>query len=267
MNSSETVETTLRSGSEAIHALTRGSGPKLLVLHDEMGYPGPLGWEADLARERQLIIPLAPGFGRAPRVEWVGNVRDLASLYARMLRSERLAPIDVIGFSFGGWLAAEMAASDPSLFRRVVLVAPLGIRPDVGEILDAFALSHRAQLDATVADPAGTPEFAKLYENVAGASAPEQMISFDDARAETARLAWQPYLHDTSLPHRLEGLGERLPILLVHGEADAVVPRSAIDRYAHALGAARIESLPRCGHRPEIERREAFSNLVRKFLA
>src|SRR5262245_61203652 len=57
MNSSETahVETTLRSGSEAIHALTRGSGPKLLVLHEEMGYPGPLGWEADLARDRQLI--------------------------------------------------------------------------------------------------------------------------------------------------------------------------------------------------------------------
>lgn len=258
------VETTFRSGSDTVHALTRGSGPKILVLHDEMGYPGPVGWEASLAQERQLIIPLAPGFGRVPRVDWIANVRDLACLYARMLRSEGFVPIDAIGFSFGGWLAAEMAANDPSLFRRLVLVAPLGIKPEVGEILDAFQLTHRAQLEATVADPAGTPEFAGLY---GGAPTPAQMEAFEDARAESARLAWQPYLHDPSLPHLLEGVAERIPTLLVHGEKDAVVPRSAIDLYARSLGRARIESLPGCGHRPEIERSEAFTSAVKKFLS
>lgn len=257
------VDTTFRSGSSAVHGLTRGTGRKVLILHDEMGYPGPMRWETELAQERQLVIPLAPGFGRVPRVEWVASVRDVASLYARMLRTEGLAPIDVIGFSLGGWLAAEMAEADPALFRRVVLVAPLGIRPETGEILDAFALTHRAQLEATVADPAATPEFAELY---GGGPTPEQMMAFDDARAETARLAWQPYLHDPSLPHRLEGLGERVPFLLVHGEKDAVVPRSAIERYARSLGRARLESLEGCGHRPEIERREAFTGMVRKFL-
>lgn len=257
------VETTFRSGSDTIHALTRGSGAKLLVLHDEMGYPGPLRWEASLAETRQLIVPHGPGFGRVPRVDWVRNVRDLASLYARMLRGEGLAPIDVIGFSLGGWLAAEMAEADPRLFRRMVLVAPLGVRPEKGEILDAFQLTHKAQLESTVADPATTPEFAELYADV---SVAERMMRFDDSRAETARLAWQPYLHDPSLPHRLEGLGEKLPILLVHGDKDAVVPRSAIERYVRALGKARVESLPGCGHRPEIERHEAFTSAVKKFL-
>jgi pimeloyl-ACP methyl ester carboxylesterase len=256
------VETTFRSASDTIHALTRGSGRKLLVLHDEMGYPGPLRWEATLAETRQLIVPLMPGFGRVPRVDWVRNVRDLASLYARMLRNEGLAPIDVVGFSFGGWLAAEMAEADPSLFRRMVLVAPLGVRPETGEILDAFQLTHKAQLEATVADPAGTPEFAELYGGISA----DQMVAFEDARAESARLAWQQYLHDPSLPHRLEGLGEKLPVLLIHGEKDAVVPRSAVDVYARSLGKARVESFAGSGHRPEIESREAFTSLIRKFL-
>ncbi len=257
------VETTFRSGADTVHALTRGSGPKVLVFHDEMGYPGPLRWEGSLSQERQLILPLAPGFGRVPRIDWIANTRDLAALYARMLRTERLAPIDAIGFSFGGWLAAEMASSDPSLFRRLVLVAPLGVRPEVGDLLDAFTLTHRAQLEATVRDPTSTPEFAELY---GGAPSPEQLEAFDDARAETARLAWQPYMHDPSLPHRLEGLGDVVPTLLVHGEEDSVVPRSSIDVYARSIGQTRIESIAGCGHRPEIERRETFLGAVKKFL-
>lgn len=257
------VETTFRSGSSTVHALTRGSGRPTLILHDEMGYPGPTRWEASLAQDRQLIIPLAPGFGRVPRIEWIRNVHDLASLYARMLRTEALAPLDVIAFSFGGWLAAEMATSDPSLFRKMVLVAPLGVRPPEGEILDAFQLTHKGQLEATVLDPSATPELAEIY---GGAPSPAQMEAFDDARAESARLAWQPYMHDPSLPNRLEGLGERVPTLLVHGDSDRVVPRSAIELYAASIGRAKLESIAKSGHRPEIENQGAFLGAVKAFL-
>ena len=92
-----------------------GSGKPLLILHDELGYPGWLGWQRALARERTLVIPMAPGFSRAPRIEWVENVRDLACVYARLLREQDLDNIDVIGFSFGGWLAAEMIATNVGL--------------------------------------------------------------------------------------------------------------------------------------------------------
>ncbi len=36
-----------------------GSGKPLLVLHEELGHPGWLGWHRALARERQLIIPIS----------------------------------------------------------------------------------------------------------------------------------------------------------------------------------------------------------------
>ena len=131
-------EETHAVGADQLRMLSGGSGRPLLVLHEELGYPGWLGWNRALSAKRTLLIPLHPGFGRSPRAEWIVNVRDLACFYGRFLREQKLAPIDAIGFSFGGWIAAEMAANDPSLFSRMVLVAPAGIRPPEGEIMDMF---------------------------------------------------------------------------------------------------------------------------------
>lgn len=261
MKMSETLTEELALGS--LRVLTVGSGPPLLILHDEMGYPGWLSWQAALAATRTLVIPMAPGFGLAPRIEWLSSVRDLACVYARLLSARGNAPIDVLGFSFGGWVAAEMLANQPALFRRQVLIAPLGIKPTDGVIFDAFEVTHRAQLEATVRDPQATPEFDQLF---GGKPTPEQIEAFDDARAESARLAWQPYMHNPSLPHLLEGLGTQVPVLIVHGDDDRIVPRSAMHAYQRALGDAELVTLPRCGHRPEIECRDQFLSLVQNFL-
>ena len=78
----------------------------------------------------ELIIPLHPGFGATPRADWIWNIRDLAGFYARFIREQKLDPVDVIGFSLGGWVAAEMAANNQDQFRRMVLVAPSeSVRP------------------------------------------------------------------------------------------------------------------------------------------
>ena len=161
-----------------------------------------------------------PGFGQLPRADWIANVRDLAGFYSRMLREMALGPVDVIGFSLGGWIAAEMAAADAGQFRRMALVAPTGVRPPEGEILDLFILTARAYLDASVHDAAATPEFASLY----GEETAEQFEAWEDARAESARLAWKPYMHNPSLPHLLEGV-QGLPTLIVWGPRGPDCPR------------------------------------------
>ena len=245
-----------------LQVLVGGSGAPLIVLHDEMGYPGAMAWQRELAHTRELKIPLAPGFGIAPRIEWVSSVRDLACVYARWLREQKLTPIDVIGFSFGGWLAAEMLVNDPTLFRRMILIAPLGIKPQIGVILDAYELSHRAQLKATVAEPNNTAEFTTLY---GGAPTPAQIEVFDDARAESARLAWQPYMHNPSLPALLDDLGNSVSVAIVWGERDAVVPRDSMEAYVNALGKADLHVVAGSGHRPEIERKDQFLTIVHEF--
>lgn len=256
------TETVFERGALRLSVRTMGAGKPLLVLHDEMGYPGEMAWQGELARSRCLHMPLAPGFGIAARIEWVNSMRDLACVYARWLREQVLAPIDVVGFSLGGWLAAEMLANDANLFHRMLLVAPLGIKPSTGVILDAFELSHREHLKATVAEPDTTPEFARIY---GGAPTPAQIEAFDDARAESARLGWQPYMHNPSLPFLLDGLGQRVATAIVWGERDAIVPRSAMQSYVDALGTAELHVIAGSGHRPEIERQDQFIAVARQF--
>jgi pimeloyl-ACP methyl ester carboxylesterase len=240
-----------------------GQGAPLLVLHEELGHPGWLRWHSELARSRRLLIPHHPGFGKSPRVEWVSNIRDLAGFYARVVRERQWSPVDVIGFSLGGWIAAEMAVNDAKQFRRLVLVAPMGIRPPQGEIMDLFTVTARAYLEASVHDAAQTPEFAKLY---GGEQTPEQFEAWEDARAETARLAWQPYMYYPSLGPLLEGV-ENLPTLIIWGREDKVVPLSAGQVYHQALAGSELVVFEQCGHRPEIEQTAAFVERVQRFLA
>ncbi len=244
-----------------LRVLEAGRGKPLLILHEELGSPGPLRWQAVLSKSRKLLLPLHPGFGRTPRVDWVASVRDLACFYARFLREQKLAPIDVIGFSFGGWLAAEMVANDPALFSRMALVGAAGIRPPKGDILDAFLLTGQTYLQASVLDPAKTPEFTALYGTD---QTPEQFEAWEECRAETARIAWQPYMHNPSLPHLLEGV-RGIPTLLLWGEEDRVVPPSAGEAYRRAIAGSKLVTFAECNHRPEIEKREEFVRELQSF--
>ncbi len=262
-NTQEWREETVQVAGTDLTLIQGGTGRPLLVLHEELGFPGWLRWNSELVRSHTLIIPQHPGFGKSPRVEWVRNIRDLAGFYARVLRERGLSPVNVIGFSLGGWIAAEMAACDAKQFHRMVLVAPTGIRPPVGDILDTFVVTARAYVDASVHNVADTPEFAKLY---GGEQTAEQYEAWEDARAETARLAWQPYMFNPSLGPLLEGV-VGLPTLLIWGREDKVVPVSAAEVYHHSIAGSELVVFEGCGHRPEIEKSQEFVERVQRFLA
>jgi pimeloyl-ACP methyl ester carboxylesterase len=263
MATPEGKEQTLRIGDNNLTVIQGGSGQPVLVLHEELGYPGWLQWQTELAGSRKLITPLHPGYGKSPLIRWIRNVRDLACFYSRLIREQNLVPIDVIGFSLGGWIAAEMAVNDARQFRHMVLVGAAGIKPPEGEIADLFTATARNYLNASVHDQKGTPEFARLY---GGAHTPEQFEAWEDARAETSRIAWQPYMFDPSMPHLLEGVAG-LPTLLVWGRQDRIVPFSAGEVYHKSIAGSELMVLDRCGHRPEIEKQAEFSQRVQKFLA
>ncbi len=240
-----------------------GKGKPLLVLHEELGHPGWLQWHTELARDHEVLIPLQPGFAKTERVDWIANIRDLAGFYGRVVREMKLAPVDVIGFSTGGWIAAEMAAQNFQQLHRMALVASAGIRPPKGEIMDIFTVTARAYLAATVLDQNNTPEFGKLY---GGERTPEQFEAFEDARSEIARLAWEPYFFSNSLPKLLEGVSG-LPALIIWGRQDPVIPVSAGEAYNKSIAGSKLAVLDQCGHRPEIEKTAEFVKLVRDFFA
>jgi pimeloyl-ACP methyl ester carboxylesterase len=254
-------EETVRVGDTDLVVVKGGSGRPLLVLHEELGWPGWLRWNAALAQKHTLLIPLHPGYSHTPRAEWITNVRDLAGFYARYLFEQNLAPIDVIGFSLGGWIAAEMAAANPHQFRKMVLVAPMGIRPHEGEIFDFFQVMAPQHLLMTVNDADNTSEYDDLF----GGIGPEQFERWEEARAQTARLAWVPFMHNPSLPQLLP-VAANLPAQLIWGREDRIVPIGALDPLTRVLKNAKVTVFDGCGHRPEVEKSAEFIQAVETFL-
>jgi len=249
-------------GRTELEVVRAGAGAPLLVLHDELGWTGWLDWHERLSRDRELIIPLQPGYGDSPAVDWIASYRDLAGLYAGYLRQEGLDRVDVIGFSAGGYIAAEMAAACPTHFRSLVLVAPLGVRPASGEIFDFLAVTVRGHVDVLVAGGQGV-DYERLY---GGTMTADQFERLEDARAETARLGWEPFMFNPSLPHLLEGIGD-LPTLIVWGELDAICPRGCVEVYRNSIPHARTEILPGVGHCPELQDPDLLLATINPFIA
>src|SRR5206468_11949167 len=129
------AETAIEVGGTPVTTLRGGNGDPVLVLHDELGFPGWMRWNRELATDRELVVPLQPAYGKTPKVDWIESYRDLAGFYGRLVREQGLAPVDVIGFSAGGYIAAEMAAACPETLLHMVLVAPMGVRPSEGMIM------------------------------------------------------------------------------------------------------------------------------------
>ena len=61
--------------------------------------------------------------------------------------------------------------------------------------------------------------------------------AFEDARTETSRLGWEPYMHDPALPHLLRGI--KTPVLLVRGSNTEPIVRAI----AEAPSAAEAQAL------------------------
>lgn len=255
------TEEKFRAGESELQVIKGGTGKPLLVFHGELGNPGWLEWHSALAQKRTLWIPLHPGFGKSPLASWIMGMRDLSTFYSRFIREQRLTPADVIGFSLGGWIAAEMAVSNAQQFSKMILVGATGLRPPTGEIMDMFTVTARTYLNRNVVDQQGT-EFRKLF---GGEQTPEQFEAWEDARAESARIAWQPYMFNQSMSHLLENIAG-LPTLLLWGKQDAVVPLSAAEVYHQKIAGSKLVTFDGCGHMPEVEKTGEFVKEVLNFL-
>ena len=255
------TEERIQAAGAEVQVLRGGSGDPLLVLHDEMGQPGWLRLHEELAQDYTVYAPSLPGFGVTDRLDWVMNVRDTATWYLWALEDMGLSGLNAVGFSLGGWLAAEMAAQSPGAFRRMALAAPAGVLPPVGEILDMFLIVSKEFITAGFHNPAGAAEFQRICPDEPSA---EQVELWETAREEACRLTWRPYMHDRSLPYRLGRLKD-LPSLIVWGREDAVVPASAGEVYHGAIAGSRLVTLEECGHRIDGERPAELSGLLREF--
>jgi pimeloyl-ACP methyl ester carboxylesterase len=234
-----------------------GSGRPVLVLHHDIGTPERLPFYDALADRFDVIVPNHPGFGVEERPQWLRHPRDLAALYQWLLADLGVERASLVGLGFGGWIAAEMAALAPRDFHRLVLVGAMGIKPPEGDILDQAIVSYIDYAKAGFHDAAA---FARTFGEVST----DQLVAWDLCREMSFRIAWKPYMYNQTLPYLLGGV--RAPALVVWGDDDKVVPRSAGQLYASRLRQARFELVNAAGHCVDMEQPETLARLVTPFI-
>ena len=232
-------------------------GRAVLVLHHDIGTPDRLPFYDSLADRFDVIVPNHPGFGTEERPQWLRHPRDLASLYQWLLAELGVERASLVGLGFGGWIAAEMAALAPRDFHRLVLVGAMGVKPPEGDIMDQAIVSYLDYAHAAFHDQAA---FARIYGDVTT----DQLVAWDLCREMSFRVAWKPYMYNPTLPHLLGGV--RAPALVVWGDDDKIVPKSAGERYTRSLREARFETVRAAGHCVEMEQPEALARLVTPFI-
>jgi pimeloyl-ACP methyl ester carboxylesterase len=92
----------------------------------------------------------------------------------------------------------------------------------------------------------------------------EQLAISVRNRETLALLAWEPYMHNPKLRHRLHRVSA--PTLFLRGASDGLVSAEYLAAYARLLPNARIDTIAAAGHAPQVEQPEAFARTVLGFL-
>ncbi|MFQ5351273.1 MAG: alpha/beta fold hydrolase [Thermoanaerobaculia bacterium] len=195
-----------------------GGGRALLLLHGSPGSSGDfLALGPQLAAGRLVIAPDLPGFGHSQREVVDYSIAAHAEYALALLDRLAIHQADLIGFSMGGGVALELAARRPGVARSLVLLSSIGVQEL--ELLGSHTLNHGVhaiQLAAVWTLHEATPHFGRL-----------DGFPLDVPYARN--------FYDTDQRPLRGILGQlEMPVLIMHGERDPLVP-SVAAREHHRL--------------------------------
>jgi pimeloyl-ACP methyl ester carboxylesterase len=254
-----------------------GNGPPVLFVHGLGGCWQ--NWLENLphfaaAGYRAIALDL-PGFGHSPMPDFAVSMPAYGRLLDDFCKALGLEGATLVGNSMGGFIAAEVALSEPRWIGQLVLVSAAGI---------SHATMRREPVAAGAhALAALTPLAIRL--NLLGLRRPRlRRTAFQSVmrHPELLRpeLLWEYFVHTMGSPafrqsmlalagydflDRLERL--QVPTLLVWGRDDLVVPAADASGYAERIADSELHVFAETGHVPMAERPVRFNRLLGEFIA
>lgn len=248
-------------GNKKIQLTVGGSGPPLVYLHSAAGEADWFPFFELLAQRHTVYVPAHPGFALSTGLEEIRDVADYAWHYEDLLTKLGLGSVPVVGLSLGAWIACELAILRPNRISKMVLVDAAGLHVPGSPMAELFIddlgrlrklLFHDTQCaGADLLIPKGLDD--------------PRILMWLRAREATARVGWNPYLHNPRLPKHLHRI--TCPALVLWGRHDLLIPLAHGEYYAQHLPQARLEILENCGHMPPFELPEGFAQSVLNYLS
>ncbi|HEY1935601.1 MAG TPA: alpha/beta hydrolase [Acetobacteraceae bacterium] len=261
--------TTMQAGALELEVLRSGEGRPILLIHDVNPISPRAPFVDMLARHGEVIAPSHPGFGASPRPADFDTMYDLVNLYHDVLDAIP-GQVGVIGFGFGGWIAAELAVAGARKIERLVLVDPVGIKIGGRETRDIvhFFNTDPAELNRRAwHDPSKRPDgvYALGWQATIGdAMTDAEMISLARNWDSLCLYAWKPHMFNPQLAFWLRRIA--VPTLVLWGASDRIVTSEYGRAYAQLIPGAAFSLIDAAGHHPELEQPRAFVDAVVSFL-
>jgi len=226
----------------------RGTGHPFLLLHGGAGPASvrPFAQLLAATRPAHVLTPTIPGFDGTSRPPGLDSIADLARTWLDLLEERDLRDVTVVGNSIGGWTAAEML-TDPRARERIssaVLLDAVGILVPEHPIRNVAGMSLDQIADLSYADP------DRYRVDPATLSADRRALLARNGET-LAHYAAEPYMHDPTLRARLATV--TLPVSVLWGEADGIVPHEYGRAYASALPRGEFTLIRGAGHLPQVE--------------
>jgi pimeloyl-ACP methyl ester carboxylesterase len=211
----------------------KGSGPATVFLHGAGSTRMWLPFYERMSRVADFIAPEHPGFGDTPAPDWIEGFDDLVLHYHDLFAALGLEQIHLIGFSLGGWIAADIAIFYPERCRSLTLITPAGLRVPEAPMTDIMRMPPEGIPDLLFNGRAA--EYADLLPDPHDLEA--AILGYREA-SMFARLAWNPR-YDHRFERRLVRVSA--PALVVEPDEDRLIPILHCRRWAELLPNARLE--------------------------
>ncbi|MBI4199811.1 MAG: alpha/beta fold hydrolase [Chloroflexi bacterium] len=265
----------LRLSTGDVHYLAAGAGPPLLLLHG-LG-ASVVTWHRNveaLAARHAVYAPDLPGCGDSTKPDIAYTWEDGERFVSEFLDAVSVDRVGVVGNSMGGLLAARLAFSRPERVYALVLVAPVGLGPELPFLVRLASLPLAGPLldwlDTHV--PHGFMRSVFYRPDMI-----EPQVYGELLRVRRLPGASRMLLRALRNGANLRGLrrhlllGEALrhvqaPTLVLWGREDRILPVRHAYQVAEEQSPVQVRVLPGCGHWPHFECAEAFHREVIPFL-
>ncbi len=245
-----------------------GKGHPLLLLSG-LGYAS-WSWQRQIpawSRSCRLVVVDNRGTGRSPKPPGPYSIEQLADDAAEMLAGRRA---HVAGFSMGGYIAQTLALRHRHLVERLVLVCTGTGGPDYGRLPEETRAAWEANADRAPADFARNTMPFSFAPGWTGEH-PDEFESLLRDRLEypTPPECWRAQFDACNrfTQQHTPVVEIAAPTLVVHGDADRIVPYENGVELARRIPGSRFEAFPGGGHLLFLESPERFNPLVEEFLS
>lgn len=242
-----------------VHLLRGGVGPPVLFLHAAGGAGQWHEFHNLLATQFEVFAPDHPGFGGSDPLPEVEDMGDLVYHYLELIERLGLERPHIVGASFGGWLAAELAVIAPHLVESLVLLSAAGLRLPEHPVADLFLMTPEQLAAALFHDPAKGAAMFPAEPDL------DMILAAYRDMSALARFGWSPFLNNPKLERRLHRI--TAPTQVVWPEHDRLIPIEHGRRYAELIPSARLAVVEDCGHAMYFERPAEFAEVTTEFLA